>query len=158
MKLSLLPEIRPEIVRALGGPTAARTVLDALLRRQLLVTRGKSAHTVFHLHDLLRDYLRSRLFAELAAPDLMALMEQLAAVLDEAGYKDAAIDLAQQAQAWPLARRLILAHAQMLLAQLDGWLCYWLGVANAPDDAVAESCLRARGPRSPRLAMRGDSA
>ena len=27
--------------------------------------------------------------------------------------------------------------------QLDGWLCYWLGVANVSDDATAESVVRA---------------
>jgi hypothetical protein len=83
-------------------------------------------------------------------------MEHAARVVDEAGYSDAATDLALQSQAWPLARRLISAHAETLLAQgrretliercaalppdqLDGWLCYWLGVATSPDDANAES-------------------
>ncbi len=83
-------------------------------------------------------------------------MEHTARVVDEAGYSDAAIDLALQSRAWPLARQLISAHAETLLAQgrretliercaalppdqLDGWLCYWLGVANVADDASAES-------------------
>ena len=156
MKLSLLPEIRPEIVGALGGAMAARTVLDALHYRQLLVTRGQSSRTVFHLHDLLRDYLRTRLSVELPPHELTALMEHAARVLREAGYSDAAIDLALQARSWPLARRLISTHAETLLAQgrretliercaalppeqLDGWLCYWLGVATAPDDGSAEA-------------------
>jgi LuxR family maltose regulon positive regulatory protein len=156
MKVSLLPEVKPEIVRALGGETAARDVLDALHRRQLLVTRGASSQTVFHLHDLLREYLRNRLAGELPAPELATLMEQAARVLHDAGYIEAATDLAIQSHAWPLARRLITTHAETLLAQgrratlidrcaalppdqLDAWLCYWLGVANAPDDAIAES-------------------
>jgi DNA-binding SARP family transcriptional activator/transposase len=154
MKVSVLPEITPEIVRALGGATVGQNVLDALHRRQLLVTRGK--HGVFHLHDLLREYLRNRLSDELSPTELARLMEHAAGVLDEAGYVDAAMDLAVQSQAWPLARRLISAHAATLLAQgrratlvdhcaalphgqLDAWLCYWLGVAAASDDATAES-------------------
>ena len=156
LKLSLLPEIRPEIVTALGGTTAARTILDALLRRQLLITRGESPQPVFHLHDLLRDHLRNRLFAELQGRDRSGVMEQVATVLDNAGYGEAAIDLALQAQAWPLVRRLIAANAEVLLAQgrrqtvierclalppdqLEGWQCYWLGVAHAAEDATAES-------------------
>ena len=156
MKVSLLPEVRPEIVRALGGMAVGQNVLDALHRRQLLVTRAKSSHTVFHLHDLLREYLRNRLAHELSASQLSALMEQAARLLDEAGYSDSAIDLALQSQAWPVARRLISAYAATLLAQgrratlvercaalpqdqLDGWLCYWLGVATASDDATAEA-------------------
>jgi transposase len=156
LKLSLLPEIRPEIVAALGGVSAARTVLDALLRRQLLVTRGDSSQPVFHVHDLLREYLQQRLESALPAAKLRALREQAATALADAGQADSALDLALQAKAWPLARRLILTHADTLLAQgrrqtlierclafppdqLDSWLCYWLGVANAADDATAES-------------------
>jgi DNA-binding SARP family transcriptional activator/transposase len=155
MKVSLLPEIRPDLVRALGDGTAARDVLEALRRRQLLVTRGDASGTVFHLHDLLREYLRTRLLEELPERDAAALMEHVATLLDDAGYFDAATDLALRSRAWPLARRLIAARAETLLAQgrrvtfvercaalpqdqLDAWLCYWLGVANAADDATAE--------------------
>ena len=156
LKLSLLREIRPEIVTALGGTRAARTILDALLRRQLLITRGESTQPVFHLHDLLREHLRNRLFAELHGSDRSAVMEQMATVLDHAGYGEEAIDLALQARAWALARRLIAVHAEVWLSQgrrktvierclalppdqLEGWQCYWLGVAHAADDATAES-------------------
>lgn len=156
MKLSLLPEVKPDVARALGGDAAAHGVLEALQRRQLLVTHGASSAPVFHLHDLLRDYLRGRLRRELPAAELAALMERTARLLDEAGYADAAVDLALQSNAWSLARQLISARAAGLLAQgrratlidrcaalppdqLDGWLCYWLGVANAPDDAIAAS-------------------
>lgn len=156
MKLSLLPEVKPDVARTLGGDAAAHDVLQALQRRQLLVTRGDSSDPVFHLHDLLRDYLRDRLRRELPAPDLAALMERTARLLDGGGDVDGAADLALQSRSWPLARQLLSAHAAALLAQgrratlidrcaalppeqLDGWLCYWLGVANAPDDAVAAS-------------------
>jgi DNA-binding SARP family transcriptional activator len=156
LKVSLLPEIRPELVRALGKGTAARDVLEALRRRQLLVTRGDASGTVFHLHDLLREYLRSRLHEDMPTHEAAALMEHVAALLDDAGYFDAAAELALRARAWPLASRLIAARAETLLAQgrratliercaalpqdqLDAWLCYWLGVASASDDATAES-------------------
>ena len=156
MKVSLLPEVRPEIVSALGGSTPAQNLLDALQRRQLLVTRGNTSQPVFHLHDLLREYLRHRLSRELPAQDLAVLMEHVAGLLNDAGYADAAMDLALQAEAWPFARRLISAQAETLVLQgrratlidrcaalpadqLDGWLCYWLGVATVSDDATAES-------------------
>ena len=156
MKISLLPEVRPEIVRALGGTGVGQNVLDALYRRQLLVTRAKSSQTVFHLHDLLREYLRNRLVREWPAAERSALMAQAAQLLNEAGHGDSAIDLALQSQEWPVARRLISAQAATLLAQgryatlvercaalppdeLDAWLCFWLGVATVADDATAES-------------------
>jgi len=156
MKLSLLPEVRPEIVTALGGSVHAQNLLDALHRRQLLITRGNTPQAVYHLHDLLREYLRHRLSRELSSHDLAVLMEHVARLLNDAGYVDGAMDLALQAEAWPFAGRLIAAQAETLVNQgrratlidrcaalppdqLDGWLCYWLGVANAADDATAES-------------------
>jgi LuxR family transcriptional regulator, maltose regulon positive regulatory protein len=38
MALSLLPEVKPDVARALGGDASAHGVLEALQRRQLLVT------------------------------------------------------------------------------------------------------------------------
>lgn len=156
MKVSLLPEIRPETVRALADADAGHDLLDALHARQFLVTRSDSTDVVFHLHDLLRDYLRHRLTHELDPIELGKVMERVATVLADFGYADAGIDLSLQARAWPLARRLIGQHAETLLAQgrratfiercvalpedqLDAWLCYWLGVATVADDAKAES-------------------
>jgi LuxR family transcriptional regulator, maltose regulon positive regulatory protein len=156
MKVSLLPEVSPALVGALGGATATRDVLEGLRRRQLLVVRSESSNTVFHLHDLLREYLRSRLLEELSARETAVLMEHIAQLLNNAGYADAAIELALQSRLWPLAQRLIMEHAETLLGQgrratlmercaalppdrMDAWLCYWMGVATASDDATAES-------------------
>lgn len=156
LKLSLLPEIRPELARALAGADAAEAVLEGLQQRQLLMTRGESSDTVFHLHDLLLEFLRDRFKEEFSPEQQAHLQQHAAALLDGAGYFDAAVNLALQAQAWPLAHRLIVGRAEVLLAQgrrttviewcaalpndqLEAWLCYWLGVANMADDAIAES-------------------
>lgn len=158
LKLSLLPDITTDLATELTGSEAARGLMTRLHQRQLLVTRGETAQSVFHLHDLLRDFLRNRLVEHFAPADLAQLRVRTAAVLAGAGYMDAAIDLALQAEAWPLARQLIVERAETLLAQgrratlndwcrslpsaeLDSWICYWLGVANMADDATAESWL-----------------
>lgn len=155
MKLSLLPEIRPDAVRALGG-AAGHDLLETLHARQFLVTRSDSTQVVFQLHDLLREYLRHRLKHELDRAQVETVLEQVATVVADLGYGDAATDLALEAHAWPLAQRLIRQHAETLVAQgrratfiercaalpedhLDGWLCYWLGVATISDDARAEA-------------------
>jgi DNA-binding SARP family transcriptional activator len=156
MKLSLLPEITPDAVRALGGDESGHDLLETLHARQFLVTRSDSAHVVFHLHDLLRDYLRQRLTTELDRATFGVVLEQVATTAADLGYTDAAIDLALQAEAWPLAQRLLRQQAELLLAQgrratliercsalppehRDAWLCYWLGVATVSDDAKAET-------------------
>jgi DNA-binding SARP family transcriptional activator len=156
LKLSLLPEVRPDVARSLAAVDATEDLLEALQQRQLLVTRGESTQTVFHLHDLLREFLQERIQQELSAEELTKLREHAATLLYSAGHVDAAVALALQARAWPLAHRFISAQAETLLSQgrratliewcsllppdeLDGWLCYWLGVANMSEDATAES-------------------
>ncbi|MGH8235742.1 MAG: hypothetical protein ACREXP_01820 [Steroidobacteraceae bacterium] len=156
LKVSLLPEITPDLVKDLTGSEAARTLRARLHQRQLLVTRVESARGVYHLHDLLRDFLQNLLAQHFASRELANLREQAATLLHAAGYPDAAIELALQAQSWSLARGLIVQRAEALIAQgrratlidwcnalpaseCDAWICYWLGVANMADDAAAES-------------------
>lgn len=155
LKLSLLPEITADLAEALAGSASARALIARLYERQLLIPRGGSPHTVFHLHDLLRDFLRDRLMQTMSADELARLRERTAMLLESAGQVDDAIDLALQGNAWPLAARLIAARAEALIAEgrratlidwcaklpdreLDAWLTYWLGVASMADDATAE--------------------
>jgi DNA-binding SARP family transcriptional activator len=131
-------------------------LLSRLHQRQLLVTRVESARGVYHLHDLLRDFLQNLLAQHFASRELANLREQAATLLHAAGYPDAAIELALQAQSWSLARSLIVQRAEAMIAQgrratlidwcnalpaseCDAWVYYWLGVANMADDAAAES-------------------
>ena len=158
LQLSLVPEISPDLAVALVGSEQARATLGSLHRRQLLVASGNSTQLVFRMHDLLRGVLRDRLARRLAPHEQARLAERIASLLDQTGHREDAIDLALQADAWPLARQLILARAGIVLAQgrratlidwcarlpgaeLDAWLCYWLGVAHMTDDAAAESWL-----------------
>jgi DNA-binding SARP family transcriptional activator len=158
LKLSLLPEFTAELARELTGSEASRGLLERLRRQQLLVTRG-AGRAVFQFHDLLREYLLDRLTQQFPPDELARLRERAARLLDEAGHPDEAVDMALRASAWPLARGLIVARAEVLLAQGqratliswsaalppgecdDAWLSYWLGVANMADDAIAESWL-----------------
>jgi LuxR family transcriptional regulator, maltose regulon positive regulatory protein len=156
LKLGLLTEITPELAAALAGKEATRTLLARLQQRQLLITRGDATGGSLRLHDLLREFLQNRLIEHFPARELAQLRERAAMLLHEAGQLDAAIHLALQAKAWPLAHRLLAASAETLLAQgrratfvewcaalpqqdLDAWLCYWLGVAHMADDAAAEA-------------------
>ncbi len=156
-QLSLFPEITADLAAALGAEDA-RGMLNRLHQRQLLVSGGEPGGAVFRMHDLLRDFLRHRLARDSSADALAQLQLRVAGLLEASGRDEAAIELALQAGAWDMARRLIAAQAATLLAQgrratltdwcarlpqetLDAWLCYWLGVANIADDAVAETWL-----------------
>lgn len=158
LKLNLLPEITAGLATAMAGSDRARSVLERLHRRQLLVARGEAAQPVFTLHDLLRSFLSDRFSRQIPAEEQGRLRIRAATVLSEAGRVDDAIDLALQGRAWGLARRLMADHAEAVLAQgrratfadwcaqlpedaFDGWLCYWAGVAAMPDDGAAETWL-----------------
>jgi LuxR family transcriptional regulator, maltose regulon positive regulatory protein len=156
LKLSLLPEVRPDVARALADAAGADDLLETLQQRQLLITRGDTSDAVFHVHDLLREFLQERIQQELSAGDLTRVREHAATLLHAAGHADAATTLALQARSWQLAHRFIAAQAEALLEQgrratliercaalppdqIDGWLSYWLGVANMSEDATAEA-------------------
>jgi DNA-binding SARP family transcriptional activator len=156
LRLSVLPEMLPDVARSLVGEQAADAVIEALQGRQLLVSRGESAEPVFHLHDLLRDFLHERIERALSRSERTNLYERAAELLEAAGEIEAAVALAHKARAYTLTRRLALGAAPRLLAEgrratliewcaalpeneIDARVCYWLGVAHMADDAAAES-------------------
>lgn len=157
LELNLLPEIRSDLANAMIGSDAGAKLLERLYQGQLLISRVESARGVFHLHDLLREFLDNRFSAHVSAEEQARLRTKAAAVLRDAGRVDEAIALALQAGAWALARSLILERAAAIIAQggratfiewcgrlpqseMNAWLYYWLGVAHMPDDAAAERC------------------
>lgn len=157
LRLSALPRITLDVARPLVGEEAP-AILRRLHDRQMLVTRGAAVDGVFHLHDLLRDFLRDRFDRSRPAEERTALRQRAAQLCWELGKTEDAIELAIQAPDPALAARMIAACAPTLLEQgrrltLSEWcarlppdahdttLCYWLGVAHMADDADAERWL-----------------
>ena len=157
LELNLLPEITSELANAMIGSTEGAKLLDRLYRSQLLISRVESNRDVFQLHNLLREFLDHRLILDSSPAERASLRERAANILRAAGRLDEAIALALQAEAWALARDLILERAAPTIAQgrratfiewcgklppaeMNAWLFYWLGVAHVPDDAAAERC------------------
>jgi len=158
LKLNLLPEISADLADAMIGSREAGRLLERLYQRQLLITCTESSGNHFQLHDLLRDFLDTRLAQRFSKDEQARLREKAALVLSEAARPDEAIPVALQAEAWALARDLILSRAEPVLAQgrratfiewceklppseMNAWLLYWLGVAHMPDDVAAERWL-----------------
>jgi LuxR family maltose regulon positive regulatory protein len=156
LKLSVLPEIAPDLACDLTGSAATRTLLARLHQRQMLVVRGSADRGTYQLHDLLRDYLQTRLTETFPAAEIVRLQVRAAELLHAAGKPDDAITLALRAGAGAVARRHILKRAEALLAEgkratlidwcsqlaptdlADPWICYWLGTAHMADDRSAE--------------------
>lgn len=157
LELNLLPEIRSDLANALIGSSDGAKLLERLYQGQMLISRVESSRGAFHLHDLLREFLDHRLSLHVSAEEQVRLRTKAATVLRDAGRIDEAIALALQAEAWPLARTLILERASAIISQggratfiewcgrlpqteMTAWLQYWLGVAHMSDDAAAERC------------------
>lgn len=155
LKLNLLPEISAGLADVMVGSSEAGKLLDRLYKRQLLVTRPEHNRDIFHLHDLLRDFLDRRFAQRVPWEEQKSLRQRAAKVLLEAGRHDDAIPLALQAEDWLGASELMLGRAEAVLRQgrratfidwsgrlpeasMNGWHFYWLGVAHMPDDAAAE--------------------
>lgn len=158
LKLNILPEIRSDLANAMVGTQEGERLLERLLQRQLLITRAEANRDLFHLHDLLREFLNRWLEHSVPKDQQRRLRERAAIVLRDAGYVEEAIPLALQAEAWTLAHDLIVAQAETVLSQgrrstfidwstrlpetaMSSWIQYWLGVAHMPDDASAEHWL-----------------
>ncbi len=158
LKLNILPEIRSDLANAMVGTREAERLLERLLQRQLLITRAGADRDLFHLHDLLREFLDRWLEHSVPKEEQRRLREKAAIVLRDGGYVEEAIPLALQAEAWTLAHDLMLSEAETVLSQgrrstfidwstrlpdtaKSPWILYWLGVAHMPDDASAEHWL-----------------
>jgi LuxR family maltose regulon positive regulatory protein len=77
---SVLPELSPAMCQAVTGRADARSVLDALLSRQLFLTVLDEAMPVLRLHDLFRDFLHDEL--ERREPGLAARLHARAAAAE----------------------------------------------------------------------------
>jgi len=158
LKLNLLPELNIELANAMAGSSEAGKLLERLYQRQLLVTRAVSGTRQYQFHDLLRDFLENLLTRRFQPHEQASLRKRAAEVLREAGRPDDAIRLALRAEAWTIARELMLDRAETLLAEgrratiidwcerlpseeMTAWLCYWRAVAHMPDDAATERWL-----------------
>ena len=82
LKVSLLPEITPDLAKDLTGSEAARNIArtpaSAAAARH---SRRERARSVYHLHDLLRDFLQNLLAQHFAPRELANLREQAATLL-----------------------------------------------------------------------------
>lgn len=157
LRLGVLPRITLDVALPLMGEDAP-AILRRLHDRQMLVTRGAAVDGVFHLHDLLRDFLRDRFDRSFPAEERTALRRRAAELSWDQGKTEDAIELAIQAPDPAMAAGMIATCAPTLLEQgrrltLSEWcarlppdahdatLCYWLGVAHMADDADAERWL-----------------
>lgn len=110
LEVSILAELTPELCGAVTERSDARAMLRSLYRQDLFVTALDSATPVLRLHDLFRDFLRSRLSA--TAPERVRTLHERAARAEPSLPR--AIGHYLAASQWQSALQLLARHADVL--------------------------------------------
>jgi ATP/maltotriose-dependent transcriptional regulator MalT/DNA-binding SARP family transcriptional activator len=163
MRAAYLPHPSPPLVEALSGAANAGRLLETLYRRHLFTDRRLNPGLSYHFHALFRAFLLDQAAQSIPAAEREALARRAAALLEEGGEWDAAVELLEQARDWEGLARLARHAAPGLIAQgrhelllrwiaavpasrveQDAWLSYWQGHALLPVDPARSETVCAR--------------
>jgi DNA-binding SARP family transcriptional activator len=163
MQLSFLPNFTADLAQRLTGLADAGRLLEHFYRRSLFTDRrrvaaahpaeqapAQSSH-VYQFHALFRSFLQHRARATHDARQVRDIAARAGRLLHEAGHWEQALGLLAEAGDWDTYARVMVAHAEDLLAQgrhqtvtewlgrmpaaqldRDPWLRYWEGRALMP--------------------------
>jgi LuxR family maltose regulon positive regulatory protein len=156
LSTSLLPRITVPMARRLTGIESADRILEDLNRNQFFTQKHVQEGAVYQYHPLFREFLLFQAGKRYTSEEFADLRRRAASVLEHASMIEDAAILAIGNQDWQEVSRLVLAHAETLLAQgrnltLDAWiravpqtvlaeqpwLLYWHGMACMPIDPRA---------------------
>ena len=151
-RTAFLPRITVKMAEELTGLPHAVDLLARLARDNNFTERQSSPEPVYRYHQLLREFLMERARADLASPDLAALIVQSAHLLEESGAVEEAAQLLLKTGDIGDMTRFVLAHAPALMAQgrhkvisewlaafppeaveASPWLLYWKGTCLMPE-------------------------
>lgn len=156
---AFLPKMTVQMARKMTHQDNADHILHILHRNNFFTEKHKTTEPTYQYHPLFREFLLARMKESLNPAGLLRVQKRAAAVLEESGQIEDAIEFYLQASDWGSAGRIMLGYAQAILRQgrsntLEGWLnripqaileatpwlLYWLGVC-----AVSRQPAEARG-------------
>ncbi len=151
LRTAFLPKISVAVARQLTGEPNAHRILSDLARRNYFTVQHSDAQGSYEYHPLFRAFLTSHATARYSTAQVNQIKQRSAQLLAEDGNIESAVSLLLQANDWPAAVQLILAHAPALVAQgrsptlamwlqqlpdnfreESPWALYWLGVCRLP--------------------------
>ncbi|MBL8535424.1 MAG: hypothetical protein JNL33_16370 [Betaproteobacteria bacterium] len=152
-QVALLPRFTLDMARALTcRPDIGKVVEDLRRRRLFIVSTGPQGHWR-EFHGLLREFLLGRLREETADPALRETVGLAAALLEQAGMADEALEARLGAMHWQHAAELLVRAGEAMIAQGrwhfmlaalerlpasqvagSAWLRYWQGRALSNTD------------------------
>jgi DNA-binding SARP family transcriptional activator len=152
LKTSFFPRVSVKMAEALTGHhQATRKLLLELNGRNFFTQRLQSDAPLFEYHPLFREFLQFVAGQVFSPGDISDLQKKAAAILEENGQVEDAVQLLRKAEDWSESVKLILKHAKSLIGQGRGktldnwikglpeavlqtepWLLYWAGVCRLP--------------------------
>lgn len=151
LKTALLPSLTPAMAERLTGIKQAGRIISDLIHRNYFVTKHIHRETVYHYHQLFRQFLLSRAKNFFKPLQLLKIKRTAASILIDSNQHEDAFRLLREICNWDGAAHLILKHAPLLMAQGRGvtlkewldtipkkiitdnpYLIYWSGVCQLP--------------------------
>jgi DNA-binding SARP family transcriptional activator len=135
---SFLPKMTVHMAEKMTDQDNAGYILNILNRNNFFTEKLLTAEPTYLYHPLFREYLMTQMKASVNPAGLLRVQRRAATVLEEAGQIEDAIGLYLQTSNWESAIRLILGHAQTMMAQgRNKTLESWLG--GLPQEIVAST-------------------
>jgi DNA-binding SARP family transcriptional activator len=161
LKTAFLPKMTALSAKKLTGISSSGQILEKLSSGNFFTTKHLRDDASYQYHPLFREFLLFRARKSFDQKELSGIMRSAAGALNESGDIDDAAPLYIENRDWDELARLVLDHAQSLLAQgrnrtLDQWLgmipsdmfsrtpwlLYWQGVCKMPIDLYgSRGCL-----------------
>lgn len=152
LQTAIFPHLTPELADDLTGRKDSAEILDFVARHDYFVSAKQTEDGLaYQYHPLLREFLQKRAAEAFDAGVLRELQTRAAALLENSGHTEDAIDLRISNREWAEVVRLIREHASSMLShgrgetlegwieeiprtrlQSDPWLLYWLGACRLP--------------------------
>ena len=155
IKTSILPNMTSGMAKALTDAPDAALILGHLQQLNFLVQEHRAGETRYTYTPAFKAFLRSQISKTYSEKQISTLYRQAAAMLEEAGCSEDAIELFEAAADWASASRLIVNNAlslwsngkekrlKLFLHRLpndflskDPWLLYWMGACTLPEDPL----------------------
>ena len=153
VRTAFLPWFTVSMAAQLSGNPSAGQVLAQLHERHLFIDCRAGAEPTYEYHALFRTFLLAQARAYYTPLGMTQLRQRAAGLMEAESLVDAAVELYLEAQAHESAVRLILQHAESMIAagraqtlhewigrlppetvERFPWLVYWSGVCSLPTD------------------------
>jgi len=159
LRIACLPRLNAEVAQALTGEEKAGRILLNLAQNGYFVNEVQSeVGRLFHLHPLLREFLRGRAAQELPEALGHHWLQRAAVLLRGAGQPEDAVALLAESRSWEEVARIAAEEADAMLAQgRSATVAAWLELLPVEfrerDPRLLLAAGRCRAASSPRAAV-----